>query len=58
MEGGLVSKGFWGAVALILGGIIVADLVAHPTGVQQAGASLDSLMKTTFSGMLGGQTVQ
>lgn len=52
-----MSKGFWGAVTLVLAGVIVADLVTHTDGVKQAGSSLDSLMKTTFSGMLGGNTV-
>lgn len=52
-----MSKGFWGAVTLILAGVIGADLLIHPEGVKQAGASFDQLMKTTFSGMLGGQQV-
>lgn len=46
-------RGFWGAVTLVLGGIIVADLVANPEGVKQGGAALDQILKTTFGAMLG-----
>lgn len=52
------QKGFWGAVTLVLLGIIGADLVTHPEGVKTGGQQLDSVLRTTFSGMLGGQQVQ
>lgn len=51
-------KGFWGAVTLVLGGIIVADLVTHADQTKTAASALDSILKTTYSGMLGGTTVQ
>lgn len=51
-----MNRGIWGAVTLVLGGVIVADLLAHPEGVRQAGASFDSVLRTMFSGMLGGNT--
>lgn len=47
-------KGFWGAVTLVLIGVIVADLVTHQEGTRQAAQSLDQILKTTYTGMLGG----
>jgi len=44
---------FWGAVTLVLVGIIVADLMTHPQGVQTAGSALNSNLQTTFGAMLG-----
>lgn len=46
-------KGFWGIATLALTGIIIADLMANPDGVRQAGQSLDAILRTTFSAMLG-----
>lgn len=46
-------RGFWGAVTLILGGIILADLVANPEGVKAGGGALNSVLTTTFGAMLG-----
>lgn len=44
---------FWGAVTLALVGIIIADLMIHPSGVSQAGSSLNQNLSTTFGAMLG-----
>jgi len=46
-------KGFWGAITLVLAGVIIADLAVHPEGVKAGGTALDQILKTTFSGMLG-----
>jgi len=52
-------KGIWGAVGLALAGFMFAAAVTHPNGVAALGGSLDTLRRTTASGMLGGsQTVQ
>lgn len=51
-------RGFWGALTLILSGIIVADLVANPDGVKAGGSALHNLIVPTFSAMLGGKSVQ
>ncbi len=45
--------GFWGALTLAMGGVILADMLIHPEGVKQAGAALDAVLKTTFGAMLG-----
>lgn len=44
---------FWGAVTLVLVGVILADLMTHPSGVAQAGNSLNQNLSTTFGAMLG-----
>lgn len=44
---------FWGALTLIIGGIILADLVAHPDAVVKGGTVLDNLAKTAFGSLLG-----
>lgn len=47
------SRGFWGAVTLVLVGVIVADLVTHAEQTKTAASALDSILKTTYGGMLG-----
>lgn len=44
---------FWGAVTLVLTGVILADILTHPAGVMQAGNSLNQNLQTTFGAMLG-----
>lgn len=51
-------KGLWGAVGLALAGFMFAAAVTHPSGVQALGQSIDSVWRTTASGMLGGTAVQ
>lgn len=51
-------KGFWGAVTLVLVGVIVADLVTHAEETKKAAGALDDILRTSYSGMLGGATVQ
>lgn len=46
-------KGIFGLAVLALGGIIVADLVTHPDGVQAAGSALVNILKPTYNAMLG-----
>jgi hypothetical protein len=48
-----MMHGFWGALTLVIGGIIVADLVAHPTALYAGGTVLDNLARTTFGSLLG-----
>jgi hypothetical protein len=45
-------------VTLVLVGVIIADLVTHAPQTAQAANALDGILKTTYSGMLGGTTVQ
>lgn len=47
------TKGFWGAVGLVLLGVILADVLTHKEGVNAAGTQLDNILHTTYSGMLG-----
>lgn len=49
----MIPQQFWGALTLVIGGIIVADLVAHPDALKAGIAGLDSLAKTTFGSLLG-----
>lgn len=46
-------KSVFGLFGLALGGIILADLVTHPEGVQAAGSALVGILKPTYSAMLG-----
>jgi hypothetical protein len=39
--------------ALIVGGIIVADILTHPTGTASASAGLNQLVGSSISGLLG-----
>lgn len=47
-------RGFWSILTLALVGVILADLVTHPTGVGQAGTSINTILGTTYGAMLGG----
>jgi hypothetical protein len=38
---------FAAVVTLIIGGIIVADILTHPTGVKAAGTQINSIWGTT-----------
>lgn len=47
-------RGFWSVITLVIVGVIIADLATHPTGVGQAGTSLNTILNTTYGAMLGG----
>lgn len=38
---------------LIVGGIMLADILTHPAGVNAAGSSLVGVLKPSFQAMLG-----
>jgi hypothetical protein len=52
MRSGLLS---W--LTLIAGGVIIADLVTHPTGTAAGLNGLNGILKTSFSAALGGKKV-
>lgn len=44
----------WGAViAAVIGGIMLADILTHPTGSQAAGNAAASIAKPTYNALLG-----
>ncbi len=43
-----------GLAGLIVVGIIVADLLTHPSGTTAAGNAVNQLASTSVSGLLGG----
>ncbi len=43
-----------GLAGLIVVGIILADLLTHPSGTTAAGNAVNQLAKTSTSGLLGG----
>ena len=46
--------GRWAAIlTLIVGGIIIADILIHPQGVQAAGSQINQFWSTSVSGLLG-----
>jgi len=42
-----------GLAALVVVGVIVADLVTHPAGTTAAANGINTLAKTSVSGLLG-----
>ena len=42
-----------GLAALVVVGIIVADLLTHPEGTKAAGNAVNQLTKTSVQGLLG-----
>ena len=46
-------KDVFAIATLVVLGIMVADLVTHPAGVNAAGAQLNNLVKTASSALLG-----
>ena len=46
-------SGVLSLAALVVGGIIVADLIAHPTGTKAAAGGLVNLATPTYSALLG-----
>jgi hypothetical protein len=45
--------GFWSAAGAVIFGIIIADLVIHPTGTKAVGNAAVSLEKNTGNQLLG-----
>jgi len=46
-------SGFWSAIGLIITGLIVGDLVLHPTGTATAFNGITNLSKNTGNQLLG-----
>jgi hypothetical protein len=46
-------SGFWSAVGLVIVGLIVGDLVLHPSGTAAAGTAITGLEKNTGNQLLG-----
>lgn len=46
---------FWSLAALVVGGIIVADILTHPTGTQAAANGLAGIITPTEASLLGGK---
>ena len=42
-----------GLAGLIVVGIIIADLITHPTGTAAAGNAINTLAETSTAGLLG-----
>ena len=51
------SSGWLGLAALVVTGVILADVLIHPTGAQVAYTGASVLMRKTYSGLLGGAPV-
>jgi hypothetical protein len=46
-------SGFWSAIGLVITGLIVADLITHPTGTQAGFNGITGLSKNTGNQLLG-----
>lgn len=46
-------KGFWSIATLAFAGVILADILANPAGVNAGGGQLNNILSTTFGAMLG-----
>lgn len=42
-----------GLAALIVGGVVVADILTHPTGTAAASAGINQLWSSSIGGLLG-----
>lgn len=40
-------------IALVITGVIVADIITHPTGTQAAGNAIATVSKPAFNALLG-----
>ena len=45
---------FWSIATLVVAGIIVADILTHPSGTQAAANGLSSIITPTEASLLGG----
>jgi hypothetical protein len=48
---------FFSLAALVVGGIILADVLIHPAGTKAAATGVTSISKPAISGLLGGKNV-
>lgn len=48
-----MASRFFSLAALIVGGVIVADILIHPAGTTAASKGVNQLWSTTTSGLLG-----
>ena len=46
-------KDFWAIASLVVVGVIVADVLTHPSGVTAGGTALNKVLATSFTAMLG-----
>ena len=46
-------SGFWSAVGLVIGGLIIADLELHPTGTSAAFRGLQGLTNSAGNQIIG-----
>ncbi len=44
---------FFSLAALVVGGIIIADILIHPTGTKAAATGVTSISRPAISGLLG-----
>ena len=44
---------FWSLAALVVGGIIVADILIHPQGTQAASTGITGVTTPAFGALLG-----
>jgi hypothetical protein len=48
---------FFSLGALVIGGIMLADILKNPTGTKAAAAGVTSILTPTYSALLGGSKV-
>lgn len=48
---------FFSLAALVIGGIIIADVLLHPTGTAAAATGTTQILTPTYSALLGGAPV-
>jgi len=51
-------SGILSIAALVVGGVIVADILTHPTGTAAASNGLLGLWSSSLNGLLGSTTTQ
>lgn len=45
---------FWSLAALVVGGLIVTDILTHPSGTQSAANGLAGIITPTEAALIGG----
>jgi len=46
-------SGFFSLAALVVGGVILADILIHPAGTAAASSGINSLVGSSINGLLG-----
>lgn len=46
-------SGVWSAIGAVIIGLIIADLITHPTGTKAAGGVVTGISKTTGNQLIG-----